>query len=85
MFLKCNFQRGTASLNLGKAGLRLPLTSVSASVTSSVAWVRSFGFFQVFGAVTAVWAAMETCICYSPECHGADGAGGDELPSQGLL
>lgn len=58
MSLKYDFKRGTPSLNLGEVGLWFPLTSVSASVTSSVAWVRSFGFFQVFGAVTAVWAAM---------------------------
>lgn len=36
------------------SGDPLALTSSSASDISSVVWVRSFGFFHVFGAVIAV-------------------------------
>lgn len=59
----------------------LPLTSVSASVTSSVAWVRSFGFFHIFGAVTAVWAAIQVYVYYHIKSYGTPGHTGDVLPS----
>lgn len=59
--LKHPLKTATSSVNAEKGELR-SLTSASASVTSSVPWVRSFGFFHVFGAVTAVEAARQACI-----------------------
>lgn len=56
--LKHPLKTATSLLNT-EIGELCFLTSASASVTSSVPWVRSFGFVHVFGAVTAVEAARQ--------------------------
>lgn len=78
---KIQFQESNIIIKRGKRSLWFPLTSVSASAASSVPWVRSFGFFHVFGAVAAGWAAIQAQICYNTSLYGANSALGNARPS----